>query len=259
MPNANAMSVMSGSGGQAAAQQRDNLCGPFHGARVLLDAGVSEWQGTPIDQDLVALHAGTTLPVPPRGPQVPNGAVSLLGYRYALPAADPERAGTTPAGLARALALLSGERLECVPLRGPWSDLRLEALLEAAPRLRVRFIANLRTGALWGSRPRLAALLAVLAGAPPQEVPAADWDVGHFVELVQLVRGAGGALVVVRDSYPSLGWDGHHMQPPRALVAALQRGDGREGGVLAVVPAGDGHEVRSLAARLALETELWRN
>jgi hypothetical protein len=253
------MSVSSGNAA-VAAQQRDSLCGPFHGARVLLDAGVGEWQGTPIDQDLVALHAGTTLPARPQGPQAPPGAESLRDYREALPSVvDPERAGTTPGGLAHALALLSGGRLECVPLRGGWSEQRLEALLEAAPRLGARLIANLRTGALWGSRPPLETLLAELAGAQPADVPAADWDVGHFVELVQLVRGAGGALVVVRDSYPSLGWEGHHLQPPRAVVAALRRGDGREGGVLAVVPAGDGRELRRLAARLALETELWRN
>jgi hypothetical protein len=244
---------------RAAAQQRGNLCGPFHGARVLLDAGVGEWQGTPVDQDLVALHAGTTLPLPARGPQVPAGAERLLDYRYALPQANPERAGTTPGGLARALVLLSGERLECVPLRGRWSEVGLESLLEAAPRLGARLIANLRTGALWGSRPPLGALLAELAGAPPRAAPAADWDVGHFVELVQLIRGTDGALVVVRDSYPSLGWDGHHLQPPRAVVAALLRGDGREGGVLAVVPAGGGGAVRRLAAQLALEAELWHN
>jgi hypothetical protein len=64
---------------------------------------------------------------------------------------------------------------------------------------------------------------------------------------------------VVRDSYPSLGWDGHHLQPPRAVVAALLRGDGREGGVLAVVPVGGGGAVRRLAARLPLETGLWHN
>jgi hypothetical protein len=252
--------VSSRDAGAAAAQQRDSLCGPFHGARVLLDAGVSEWQATAIDQDLVALHAGTTLPAEPQRSRLPAGAESLLDYHQALTSeADPARAGTTPRGLARALALLSSGRLECVPLRGDWSEQRLEALLEAAPGLGARLIANLRTGMLWNSRPPLETLLAELAGAHPAEAPAADWDVGHFVELVQLVRGQGGALVVVRDSYPSLGWDGHHLQPPRALVAALRRGDGREGGVLAVVEAAAGPEVRQLARRLALEAEFWRN
>jgi hypothetical protein len=254
------MTASAGHAAASSAQQRDGLCGPFHGARVLLDAGIGDWQGTPIDQDVVALHAGTTLAAAPDGPQVPVGARSLLDYPRALPSeADPERAGTTAAGLAHALALLSGGRLECVPVRGDWSERRLEALLDASPQLGARLIANLRTGALWGSRPRLETLLAELAGAPPTQAPAADWDVGHFVELVQLVRGSGGALVVVRDSYPSLGWNGHHLQPSRAVVAALRRGDGREGGVLAVVPAGGARDVRRLAVRLALAAEFWRN
>ena len=43
-------------------QQRDNLCGPFQAARVLGELGVREWDGEPVDQDLLALRAGTLLP-----------------------------------------------------------------------------------------------------------------------------------------------------------------------------------------------------
>src|SRR5436305_1825430 len=73
------------------------------------------------------------------------------------------------------------------------------------------------------------------AGAVPGPPPPADWDVGHFIELRSLVRGTGGALVVVRDSYPSLGWMGHHLQPPTVVARALTRGDGHEGGLLVVL------------------------
>jgi hypothetical protein len=65
--------------------------------------------------------------------------------------------------------------------------------------------------------------------------------------------------VVVRDSYPTLGWAGHHLQPPRALAAALMRGDGRRGGILAVVPASGAAAVQALAGELGLEIELWNN
>jgi Family of unknown function (DUF6885) len=240
-------------------QQRDGLCGPFHGARVLLEAGVSEWDGAALDQDLVALHAGTTLPLRPRGEQVPAGARSLRDYRHELPLVDPARAGTAPSGLAGAIELLSMDRLRCVPLRGSWTEDAVARLLDAAPRLRARLLANIRTGKLWGSRPPLEALLAQLAGREPPPVPAAEWDVGHYVEIALIVRGPGGALVVVRDSYPSLGWNAHHLQPPHAIVAALTRGDRRDGGVLALVPADGAEPVRELAAELSLETELWDN
>jgi hypothetical protein len=122
-----------------------------------------------------------------------------------------------------------------------------------------RLLANLRTGRLWGSRPSLDAVLAELAGREVPDPPPADWDVGHFVELVQFVQGSGGGLVVVRDSYPTLGWAGHHLQPPRALAAALMRGDGRRGGILAVVPTSGAAAVRALAGELGLEIELWNN
>jgi hypothetical protein len=89
--------------------------------------------------------------------------------------------------------------------------------------------------------------------------PPSDWDVGHFVELAALIRGPRGSLVLVHDSYPSFGWNARHLQPPRAVAAALQRGDGREGGVLAVVPAEAASRLEALAAELGLDVATWDN
>lgn len=240
----------------AHAQQKDSLCGPFHAARVLFEAGIGEWRGTAIDQDLVAQHAGTA--VAP-GPDVPPGATSLRDYRCPLPVAGPDRAGTSARGLASAIALLSAGVLECTPLHGSWRAQVVEQLLESTPRLGARLIANLRAGRLWHSRPPLQALLAELAAEPHAEAPGFEWDVGHFVELLTLVRGRAGALVVVRDSYPMLGWSAHHPQPPRTIAEALTRGDGREGGVLAVTASGRAGAVGELAGELGLEIGFWEN
>src|SRR5205085_6548914 len=106
--------------------------------------------------------------------------------------------------------------LAAVPLRGRWSAERVEALLG----LDARLLANVRTGSFWGSRPPVETLLAELRGEPVG-APPTDWDVGHFVELIALVRGPGGALVVVRGSYRSLGWGGTHLQRPRPVAAVL--------------------------------------
>ncbi|MEX2465199.1 MAG: hypothetical protein WD428_04900, partial [Gaiellaceae bacterium] len=118
-------------------------------------------------------------------------------------------------------------------------------------------LANIRSGHLWGSRPDPAVLLAHLAGHPV-EPPPADWDVGHYVNLVTTVRGAVGSLLIVRDSYRSLGWNGYHAQPPEAVAAALLRGDGREGGVLCICRPED---EKSLRAKLQGGYELrhWNN
>jgi hypothetical protein len=246
-------------GGQRRAlQQKDNLCGPFHGARLLREAGIVSWDGEELDQDLIALRAGTVLPEVDEGPQVPPGAVRFRDYRFELPRAAPAEAGTSAGGLAEAIDEAAGGALRCVPLRGSWTADTVERLVEAAPGIGARLIGNLRTGPLWGSRPPLDAILAHLDGEDV-EAPASDWDVGHFVELSRLLRGGAGSLVLVVDSYPSLGWMGRHLQPPAVVAAALERGDGHEGGVFAVAPAGARADVEALADELSLDIALWDN
>jgi hypothetical protein len=249
------LTVLDGSSGD---QQKDNLCGPFWAARVLNESGYAIWDGQPIDEDLIALRAGSVLPEAHAGSDVPLGAASKTHYRYDLPRAPVEQSGTSAQRLAQAIEAASSGRLSCVSLRGQWNAERVERLVGEAPDLGARLIANVRTGRLWGSRPSIAILLAELSGRPVEE-PAADWDVGHFVELEMLIRGPKGTLVVVHDSYPSLGWGGRHLQPPRAIADALQRGDGREGGVLAVVTRPREESVKALGARIGLETGAWDN
>jgi hypothetical protein len=221
-----------------AAQQKDNLCGAFWAARIIREFGITSMDGQPIDEDLIALKSATVLPDSGPVGALPPGAVSLTSYRY--------------------VSAASGA-LHCVPIRGQWTAERVARLVEGARAIGgARLIANLRTGRFWGSHPPLTALIDELAGRPAPD-PTPDWDVGHYVELAGLITGEGGALVHVHDTYPSLGWDGHHLQPPRVVAAALLRGDGREGGVLVVVPAGRAAEVESLAAGLDLDIGIWDN
>jgi hypothetical protein len=242
----------------ASAQQKDNLCGPFWAARVLNESGFTEWDGEAITEDLVALRAGTLLPEAHVGADVPPGAANRVSYRYQLPTVPVERSGTAARALAGAIEAASGGRLRCVPLCRIWDATRVERLVDEAAGLGSRLLANVRTGRLWASRPPIEILLAELEGRSVEE-PQADWDVGHFVELEMLIRGPRGSLVVVHDSYPSLGWQGRHVQPPHALASALERGDGREGGVLVIVPKVGVKAVRVLAAEIGLEVGFWNN
>jgi Family of unknown function (DUF6885) len=121
-----------------------------------------------------------------------------------------------------------------------------------------RLLANMPTGPFWGSQPPLESVLGELRG---EEVdgPPADWDVGHFCELALLRRESGASLVLVHDSYPTLGWDGRHLQPARAVAAALNRGDGREGGVLPVADGKNADPVEALAPEVGIERRIWDN
>jgi hypothetical protein len=239
-------------------QQKDNLCGPFWAARVLRDAGIETWDGEPVDEDLLALRAGTALPEPDEGP-LPPRAPRRRGYRFALPRVPPLASGTAAGALAAAIESAAGESLRCLPVRGGFTADRLVAMLDGAAGLPgARLLANLDTSALWGSRPTLEALVHELRGEQV-EGPPPDWEVGHFCELELLVRGPGGGLVVVADSYPSLGLEGRHLQPPRAVAAALRRGDGREGGVLVVTPAAQAAGAEALVRALGLEIGIWDN
>ena len=241
--------------------QKDSLCGCFWGSLVLRAAGAVTADGETLDQDRVAAEAGTILPDADPSELVPPGEAPRRDYRLPLPkAADPSLGGTAAPALARALETLGGGRLAVVPAAGPWNEHSVVALVEAAAATapETTLLANIRTGPLWASRTHPAALLDELAG---REAPAGphEWDVGHFVNLAAAARGPGGALLLVRDSYRSLGWDGYHFQPPDALARALVRGDGREGGVLCVARA---DEADALASRLeadGFEIRHWDN
>jgi hypothetical protein len=221
--------------------------------------------GEPLDQDLVALRAGTVLPAGTDESQVPPGAMGLTDYRYDLPLVEPALAGTSARRLAGAIEELSEGALRCVPLSGGWDAETVVRVVERGRSIDARLIANIRSGLLWGSRPGLQLVLGWLDGVDLLDLPAppppADWDVGHFVELVSTIRGRahGRAFVVVHDSYPTLGWDGHHLQPPDALAAALERGDGHGGGVLLVVRAEHSKAAVALGAGLGLDIEMWDN
>lgn len=239
-----------------AGQQLDNLCGCHWGAILLRSDGFDT------DAEALAALAGTVLPGGDPRNSVPELASPRVDYRIGLPLADrPEQAGTSIGGLAAAVATVSGGRRDLVPLDTQWTAERVVAVLElcrAHPAWAAVPIANLRTGRLWGSRLGLADAMSWLAGAEVAP-PAPDWDVGHFVTLAGTWDGPARTLVIIRDSYPVFGWDGHHLQPPEALAYALARGDGRAGGIALYVSSEDRPEVERVAKEAGFQIASWDN
>jgi hypothetical protein len=241
--------------------QRDDLCGAFCASLALRAAGVEDHEGEPLDQDAVALAAGSIVSALEDAHSLPKGERGRRDYRLSLPSvADPAVSGTTPAGLVRAVERLSSGALVALPYKGPWTALTLVGLFDVVSELErpAALVANLATRHLWGSHPAAGELVAYLldgeqAGPPP------DWDVGHFVSLVGRLRGPGGSLYGIADTYPSLGRGGVHLQPQERLATAIERRDMPAGGVLAIVSAGDAPAVRSAADTLGLLEGSWDN
>jgi hypothetical protein len=256
---------------QAAIPQRDDLCGAFCGALALLAAaGAGEGGGATrggagaveaADQDAVALAAGSVVSRLVDSEHLPQGESSRRDYTLTLPLIDDgSLSGTTPAGLVRAIEDLAGGALAAIPYARHWSTRTLAGLFDVLGELRrpVTVVANIATRHLWGSRASAAQLLAYLLDGE-QEGPAADWDVGHFVCVIGSVRGPGGRLYCVADTYPSLGSHGVHLQPAERLALALQRPGMAAGGLVVVVAREDAPRVRAGAGELGLDERVWDN
>jgi hypothetical protein len=240
---------------ERAMPQKDQLCGPFWGALTLSAAGHA------VSQEEVALLAGTTLAEGDPAEWLPPGASPRTDYTTPIPVApDEASAGTSATGVARSIEELSGGALSAVPVAGPWSADTVVSLVEiaAATAPECALIANLRTGHLWGSHAPARLLLDYLLGSPV-EAPPPDWDCGHFLTIAACLGGPGGALVVLRDTYRQLGWDGYHLQPAGAVAAALARGDGLEGGVLCACEAPATEVLAGRLREAGFELRQWDN
>lgn len=241
--------------------QRDDLCGAFCGALALGAAGISEHGGQPVDQDAMALAAGSVISGVREPGTLPHGEAGRRDYRIQLPLIDDSDAsGTTAAGLLDAIEELSSGALAATPYQGPWDAHTLAGLFElAAARERpVTLVANLATRYLWGGHPNVSQLLGYLLDGD-EEGPPPDWDVGHFACVFARVRGCAGNLYCLADTYPALGDAGVHVQPQERLAAALERRDMPAGGMIVVTAAEDAPTVRAGAEALGLREGTWDN
>jgi hypothetical protein len=241
--------------------QRDDLCGAFCAALALRAAGIEERAGEPVDQDAVALAAGTIVSARSNPEILPLGERGRRDYRISLPTVeDAALSGTTAAGLARAMEEISGGQLAAIPYGDPWTAGTLAGIFDVAASLTlpVTLLANVATRHLWGARPRIDELLGYLLDGT-HDGPKPDWDVGHFVCVVGRIRGSGGSMYCVADTYPSLGSEGIHLQPEEHLARAIERRDMPAGGMIVLASADEAQAVRAGAAAVGLREGLWDN
>jgi uncharacterized protein DUF6885 len=228
--------------------QKDELCGCFWATLALRLHGEG-----PVDQDDVALLAGSAITSHGHQHVLPFGQAGRNDFRVELPITeDDDASGTSAQGVVRAVEEVASGRLAAVPVTG-LDAAGLRALLHAAAESAapVALVANVQTGAFCGSHPSAAQLAAYLERGDRAAGPPADWSVGHFVGLAGLDEGRVGALVLVADTYPAIGHGGVHLQPVEAVAAALE---GR--GVLVIAEPGVARRVADAAGGAG---ELWDN
>jgi hypothetical protein len=239
--------------------QKDELCGSFCTFLALRAAGVDV-----LDQDAVAEAAGGVLA--PEGydhaAELPAGEPGRRDYRLRLPVTDdPAVSGVSAAGLVRAVEELSGGSRRAIPVAGPWDGHSVSELLAvAAAEQEAAVVLNMATGVLWGSHPPVSTLLRYLEDGDDSAGPPPDWHVGHFTGCLGAIRGAQGTLVIVADTYPSLGWNAVYLQPAERVAAALRRDHlPTDGGVLLIVPTERAGDLSAALEAAGLTIATWDN
>lgn len=239
--------------------QKDELCGSFCTFLALRAAGVDV-----ADQDAVAEAAGGVLAPEDydHAEELPEGEQGRRDYRLQLPVTDdPAVSGVSAGGLVRAVAELSDGSHTAVPVSGPWDGRTVvELLTVAVAQDEAAVVLNMATGALWGSRPPVPTLLRYLESGDDADGPPPDWQVGHFTGCLGAIRGSRGTLVIVADTYPSLGWNAVYLQPAERVAAALRRDHlATEGGVLVIVPTAAAGDVSGALEAAGLTIATWDN
>jgi hypothetical protein len=266
--------------------QRPSTCGAYAARYLLAPLGHPSADGEDTTrEDFLAHLAGTVLEAAEVGPAEEAGAAARASglsdaealdrfpdtyYGWPLrSSADPAVVGTSPTGIARAIAVGSGGALATLPLPARdaggrvlldparWAGL-LDVLGEHLVAWRIHPIANYEADQLLD--PTTEAYRSGLANRPVDDLPRDRWGVGHFAGVGALWRDAtGAAWVLLLDTYKDRGWDGYEPQPAELLRRGLVREDGRDGGLLLVVPREHLAELQAAVEAIGLEVRMWGN
>jgi hypothetical protein len=196
-----------------------------------------------------------------------------IWYRFPVRAsADPVNSGTSPAGIARAIALATSGALGCIPVASRTADGATQLTPERWEQLlglladhvadwRWHAILNYEANqVLRPAHPRYRPeTLRELDAA--ERIPRDDWGVGHFAGLLGLWRRRidGEWWLVLLDTYKERGFDGYQPQPAAVVRQALVREDGRGGGMLLVLPRATLVQATAALRRLGIEPRMWSN
>ncbi len=269
--------------------QRPSTCGAYSLSYLLGPLGYERHAGHSLaDEDYLAHLAAVTIEAyevevsADIGRRVAAGTLSVSDalatypqawYRFPVAASsDPAVIGTSVTGLARAGALATGGDLVSLPVAARRNDGSVQltpdrwtALLDRLSRStsdwRWHGILNYQTDALLRPDDPAYTVENLRAPDPGRSIPLDDWGVGHFGGLagLWLDRGAGQWWLALLDTYKERGFAGYQPQPAELVRQGLARTDGREGGLLIIVPRTALRPAADAMDALGLDLRMWDN
>jgi hypothetical protein len=268
--------------------QRPSTCGAYVARYLMGPLGHPLHDGVPtVREDYLAFLAGTVLdPDEARAVESARAAADEAGlddaaarerfgdawYRWPLrTSGDPTAIGTSPAGTARIMAVASGGTLVTLPIaaRDPDGTVRLtEATWEALLDLIVdgmtawglHLVVNYDADDLLD--PTSPAYTADALGGPDPlgTIPLDRWGVGHFAGVGAIWRAADGSRwFLLLDTYRDRGFSRYEPQPAELVRRAAVRSDGRDGGLLLILPREHLAAATEAMDRLGLSPRMWGN
>lgn len=268
--------------------QRPATCGAYVARYLLTPLGHPVHEGVSTTrEDYLALLAGTVVEAYEDAPaEAVRAEVRRLGITdgeavdrygeayYAWPlraSADPAVAGTSPTGTARIIAAASDGVLATLPLPArdasgairlteeAWNGV-LDLFDDRLVDWRIHPIANYESDQLLDPTSAAYGAPALTSPDPAAAIPLDRWGVGHFAGLGAFWRAADGRRwVLLLDTFRHRGFSRYEPQPAELLRRALVRDDGREGGLLLVLPREHLDAARAAIEVTGLDVRMWGN
>jgi hypothetical protein len=241
--------------------QRPVTCGAYVLSYLLPARGFEQRDGIPLAaEDYMAHLASVTVGTGESGYRFPVGS-----------SADPVEQGTSPEGMARAVALATDGALATIPVPGRdlggapqldtsrWAAL-IDLVLPYFAAGQVDAVFNYESDQLLAARDSSYTLAALRRADASTVIPRDHWGVGHFAPLADAwTRPAGERWMLLLNSFKERGFDGCEPQPAELVRRGVVREDGRGGGVLLVVPKALAESLEREIERIGLEVRMWHN